>query len=64
MNPTKSTPLKRFATAVTVTCAAPAQSYGQCILANYQDVRKDMCQKEFMLFKECVQNAVRMPTLP
>jgi NADH dehydrogenase [ubiquinone] 1 alpha subcomplex assembly factor 8 len=59
MNPAKSSPpLKRFATATTVTCATAAKVYGQCILASYQDVKKDMCQKEFLAFKECVQTTV------
>jgi hypothetical protein len=59
MNPGKSSPpLKRFATAATVTCATAGKAYGQCILASYQDVKKDMCHKEFLAFKECVQTAV------
>lgn len=27
--------------------------YGKCIAANYQNVSKDMCAKEFMLLKDC-----------
>jgi hypothetical protein len=33
-------------------------AYGQCVLATYQDVRKDMCAAEFSEFKQCVQVAV------
>lgn len=28
-------------------------SYGKCIVAEYQNVRKDMCAKEFMQLKNC-----------
>lgn len=52
-------PIKRLAVAVTTTCAAPASVYGKCILANYQDVKKDMCATEFRAFKDCVQTTVR-----
>ena len=27
--------------------------YGKCIAANYQNVSKDMCAKEFLLLKDC-----------
>lgn len=27
--------------------------YGKCIAANYQNVSKDMCVKEFMALKDC-----------
>lgn len=39
-------------------CPAQAVAYGQCITANYKDVHKDLCQKEFQAFKQCVQQAV------
>jgi NADH dehydrogenase [ubiquinone] 1 alpha subcomplex assembly factor 8 len=64
MNPAKISPIKRFATATTVTCSKPAAAYGECILKSYQDVRKDMCQKEFLAFKNCVQTAVRVSQIP
>lgn len=41
------------------TCPAQATAYGQCILANYKDATKDMCQKEFQAFKSCVQQAMK-----
>jgi NADH dehydrogenase [ubiquinone] 1 alpha subcomplex assembly factor 8 len=64
MNPAKISPIKRFATATTVTCSTSAVAYGECILKSYQDVRKDMCQKEFLAFKDCVQTAVRVSRIP
>lgn len=39
-------------------CPTQAAAYGQCITANYKDAHKDMCQKEFLAFKQCVQQAV------
>lgn len=27
--------------------------YGKCVAANYQNVNKDMCAKEFMALKDC-----------
>ncbi|CEL53591.1 hypothetical protein RSOLAG1IB_06446 [Rhizoctonia solani AG-1 IB] len=50
-------PVLKLAKAST-SCAIPAKAYGQCILANYQDVRKDMCNTEFIEFKNCVQVAM------
>jgi len=60
-NSNATEPIKRLAVAATTTCAAPASVYGRCILANYQDVKKDMCAVEFRAFKDCVQTAVRPP---
>ena len=52
-------PLRRLAVSSTTTCAVPAKAYGTCMVANYQDARKDMCAAEFVAFKNCVQAAVR-----
>jgi hypothetical protein len=41
-------------------CSGQAATYGQCITASYQDVHKDMCQKEFQAFKQCVEKAVSL----
>jgi NADH dehydrogenase [ubiquinone] 1 alpha subcomplex assembly factor 8 len=53
-----ASPLRRFAKASTVTCAAEATVYGQCILATYTDVRKDICKAEFEKFGACMRKAV------
>ncbi|CAO1617004.1 unnamed protein product [Parajaminaea phylloscopi] len=37
-------------------CADQGRIYGACILAQYESVEKDMCQKEFSAFKACVQS--------
>lgn len=36
-------------------CKPHAQAYGACILASYESVDRNMCQKEFEKFKNCVQ---------
>lgn len=53
----KSTGVRLLANGV-ASCSAQASIYGKCIAANYQGVTKDMCQKEFQAFKQCVQLAV------
>jgi len=59
MNSNVTGPIKRLAIAATATCTAPASAYGKCILASYQDTKKDMCAAEFRAFKDCVQTAVK-----
>ena len=27
--------------------------YGKCVAANYQNVKKDMCAREFLALKDC-----------
>lgn len=27
--------------------------YGKCVAANYQNIKKDMCAKEFLALKDC-----------
>ncbi|KAI7870828.1 hypothetical protein BDF14DRAFT_1417484 [Spinellus fusiger] len=42
-----------------MTCSSQASVYGRCITNSYKDVQKDMCLKEFQLFKECVQQSIK-----
>ena len=37
----------------TITDTGQGAVYGKCIAANYQNVSKDMCAKEFMALKDC-----------
>ncbi|KAF8512428.1 hypothetical protein JB92DRAFT_2723349, partial [Gautieria morchelliformis] len=55
----KTSPIRRLATAATATCASQAKTYGQCILSSYSDARKDMCAAEFAQFKTCLQTAMK-----
>ncbi|KAH7106524.1 hypothetical protein BKA62DRAFT_826044 [Auriculariales sp. MPI-PUGE-AT-0066] len=52
-------PLRRMAVSSTTTCAVAAKAYGACMVANYQDAKKDMCAAEFVAFKDCVQTAMK-----
>ncbi|PWN95623.1 hypothetical protein FA09DRAFT_340948 [Tilletiopsis washingtonensis] len=40
-------------------CSASARMYGACVLANYEEVQKDMCAAVFAEFKNCVQKEMR-----
>lgn len=40
-------------------CKSQAQAYGQCMLANYQNIERDACATEFAAFQRCVQTTVR-----
>ncbi|KAF2091947.1 hypothetical protein K490DRAFT_61393 [Saccharata proteae CBS 121410] len=48
----KARPIHKFASAA-AKCSAEGAVYGQCILADYRNVHKDMCLKEFMKLKDC-----------
>ncbi|KAK8847441.1 hypothetical protein IAR55_005299 [Kwoniella newhampshirensis] len=47
-------PLKTLAKA-SQSCSAQSLAYGKCIGKSYTEVSKDMCQAEFVAFKQCVQ---------
>lgn len=39
-------------------CADQGRLYGACILSQYETLQKDVCQREFRAFKDCVQSKV------
>ncbi|KAJ9478910.1 hypothetical protein PHBOTO_002432 [Pseudozyma hubeiensis] len=47
-------PVQTFAKAA-AKCSSEARIYGQCVTANYENIERNMCQKEFIAFKACVQ---------
>ncbi|KIS69991.1 uncharacterized protein UMAG_10168 [Mycosarcoma maydis] len=47
-------PVQTFAKAA-AKCASEARIYGACVTANYENIERNMCQKEFFAFKACVQ---------
>ncbi|KAJ8076510.1 hypothetical protein PM082_000933 [Marasmius tenuissimus] len=55
----RTKPLQRLALHSTTTCANQAKTYGQCILATYTDVRKDICKEEFAKFGQCLREAMK-----
>ncbi|THX74639.1 hypothetical protein D6D04_07840 [Aureobasidium pullulans] len=55
MSTPRAKPLEKLITA-TSKCTlenVKGAAYGKCIAAEYQNVRKDMCAKEFMQLKNC-----------
>jgi hypothetical protein len=69
MSTPRAKPLEKFITATSrctlevchslphhdlpILISSQGASYGKCIVAEYQNVRKDMCAKEFMQLKNC-----------
>lgn len=43
---------------LTFALALQARIYGQCVTANYENIERNMCSKEFLAFKACVQQKV------
>uniref|UniRef100_A0A0A0LB85 IMS import disulfide relay-system CHCH-CHCH-like Cx9C domain-containing protein n=1 Tax=Cucumis sativus TaxID=3659 RepID=A0A0A0LB85_CUCSA len=44
---------------VLVSCASQAKQYGGCVAAKVPKVERDMCLKEFIALKSCMQNTLR-----
>lgn len=44
---------------ILVNCGAQAKAYGSCVAAKIPVVERDMCLKEFLLLRNCMQNVVR-----
>lgn len=44
---------------ILVNCGAQAKEYGSCVAAKVPVVERDMCLKEFLLLRNCMQNVVR-----
>ncbi|KAG9459856.1 hypothetical protein H6P81_004364 [Aristolochia fimbriata] len=47
--------LKRFL----INCSSQAQEYGVCISQKVPEIERDMCSKEFLALKACMQNVLR-----
>lgn len=44
---------------ILVTCAAQAKEYGNCVAAKVPQIERDMCLKEFVALRNCMQNTLR-----
>nr|GLL36524.1 uncharacterized protein C18orf8 [Ipomoea trifida] len=42
-------------------CAAQAKEYGSCVAAKVPEVERDMCSKEFLVLRHCMQNMPKFP---
>ncbi|XAR68622.1 hypothetical protein NMG60_11003811 [Bertholletia excelsa] len=56
MNEKNSTSVLRC---ILVNCAAQAKEYGSCVAAKVPQIEHDMCLKEFLALRNCMQNTVR-----
>ncbi|SAM66738.1 uncharacterized protein UBRO_12722 [Ustilago bromivora] len=54
IKPRDVAPVQTFAKAA-AKCSAEARVYGACVATNYENIERNMCQKEFLAFKACVQ---------
>ncbi|KAL3632390.1 hypothetical protein CASFOL_025374 [Castilleja foliolosa] len=49
-----------FIKRVLVNCSAQAKQYGTCVSSRLPEVEQDMCLKEFLMLKSCMQNVERI----
>ncbi|GMH08219.1 hypothetical protein Nepgr_010059 [Nepenthes gracilis] len=47
---------------IIVNCRAQAKDYGSCVAGKLPEVEHNMCLKEFLALKNCMQNMVRKKT--
>lgn len=45
---------------ILITCAPEGKEYGSCVAAKVPEVEHDMCLKEFLALKNCMQNTIRV----
>ncbi|KAF9680732.1 hypothetical protein SADUNF_Sadunf06G0152100 [Salix dunnii] len=48
---------------ILVNCAAQAKEYGGCVAAKVPEIERDMCLKEFLSLKNCMQNTHKFNSL-
>ncbi|KAJ1503705.1 hypothetical protein HMI54_007844 [Coelomomyces lativittatus] len=51
--------IKRISKAATQ-CSMEGSMYGKCIVHHLYDIQKDMCAKEFLMFKQCFQRQMKL----
>ncbi|XBJ19243.1 hypothetical protein VPH35_010244 [Triticum aestivum] len=44
---------------ILATCASQAKDYGRCIAAKVPEIEHNMCSKEFLALRACMQTAVK-----
>ncbi|KAK7285444.1 hypothetical protein RJT34_20217 [Clitoria ternatea] len=44
---------------ILVNCASQATAYGSCVAAKVPDIERDVCVKEFLALKSCMQNMLK-----
>ncbi|GFQ04355.1 uncharacterized protein c18orf8 [Phtheirospermum japonicum] len=54
----KSSAKTSFIKRILVNCSAQAKQYGTCVSSRLPEVEQDMCLKEFLALKSCMQNVL------
>lgn len=44
---------------ILVNCTSQAKVYGSCVAAKVPDIEHDVCVKEFLALKSCMQNTLK-----
>ncbi|PKI42907.1 hypothetical protein CRG98_036705 [Punica granatum] len=44
---------------ILVNCAAEAKQYGSCVASKVPEIERDMCLKEFLGLKNCMQQMLQ-----
>lgn len=44
---------------ILVNCTSQAKAYGSCVAAKVPDIERDVCLKEFLVLKSCMQNTLK-----
>lgn len=44
---------------ILVNCGAQSKEYGSCVASKVPEVERDMCLKEFLALRNCMQNVLR-----
>lgn len=44
---------------ILVNCSSQAKLYGSCVAAKVPEVERDMCLKEFLALKSCMQRTLQ-----
>ncbi|CAF2127250.1 unnamed protein product, partial [Brassica napus] len=43
---------------ILATCSKQAKDYGSCVASKVHEIEKDLCLKEFLALKSCMQHTV------
>ncbi|CAN8270107.1 unnamed protein product [Cochlearia groenlandica] len=44
---------------ILATCSKQAKDYGSCVASKVHEVERDICLKEFLALKNCMQHMIR-----
>ncbi|KAL1312281.1 hypothetical protein AAHE18_06G095000 [Arachis hypogaea] len=44
---------------ILVNCTSQAKAYGSCVASKVPEIERDVCAKEFLALKSCMQNTLK-----